>query len=490
MQFNSPHYIIFLATVLIAYCNSQLSLRPYILLIASYLFYAFISLKFTIILIFLTSITYIISLLIKKNKDKKAKNLFFWTGILFALFSLFSFKYIGIFLTSINYLIGATANDYQLIEMAGISFISFHVIAYLIDIYYESVPVENSFTRFAVFISFFPKLLQGPIERAENFIPQLETLKKPTLENLQKGAFIIIWGLFLKTVVADRLSIYVDTVYQNTTSATSMSALLAVITYTFQLYFDWVGYTKIAIGSAQMFGIKLIDNFNNPLSAVSCTDFWRRWHISLSSWLRDYLFIPLSMTLREFGKFGLVIATMVTFVLCGLWHGPSIGFILFGVCHGIWLSLELIFKSKKKNIITIRLNPRLNRIVSNILTLSGLSLTFVFFRSKDLNDAIIIFRKCFTGITIFFTDFTKGINQILIALTNLQSNEYPWFTVQFNSFVLLVALSLVYIVRRYNFADRIQRLSIFWQLIAAQGLVLSILSLGIVSSPSFVYFQF
>ncbi|WP_269623189.1 MBOAT family O-acyltransferase [Prochlorococcus marinus] len=489
MSFNSPAYVVFLTIIILIYLLVKKEQRLLFLLGVSYLFYSLISLKFVLILFLITVISYVIGQLIENSHGKK-KLIYINTGISFILLSLVSLKYLNFLSSGINLITGNNSNSIVFFEMAGISFISFHIISYLLDIYYETSPSEKSFIKFSTYISFFPKLLQGPIERADNFIPQLNNLKKIEINNIEKGSFIILWGLFLKTVVADRISMYINPVYQDPTNASGVATIIAILAYTLQIYFDFAGYTKIAIGSAQLFGITILENFNNPLVAVSCTDFWRRWHISLSSFLRDYLFLPLSHQFRHKEKLGLVLATLITFILAGLWHGPSITFILFGTFHGIWLSLEIIFrKNKIFNKLTINL-PIINKIrlyLMRLLTYLGISLSFIFFRSENLNIVFSIFNNLYIGLRQLISSTNTSLNDMISIFISSESKEYPWFTVLINTLILLISFFIIYLARKYSLGSKLQHTKRINSYICAQLLILTIISFGIVSSPSFVY---
>ena len=489
MQFNSPYYIFFLFSLLFIYCKVKSSSRIFVLLIASYFFYILISWQFSIALFSLTLFSYFISLLIDNDKLKN-KGFYLSFGVFLTLIILFSFKYLSfaflLFFRDTNFI-----SINPLIEMAGISFISFNIISYLIDIYYGSCNVERSFLRFCLYISFFPKILQGPIERGKSFLEQLKNLNIPTKYDVKYGFFIILWGLFLKTVVADRLAIYVNPIYENPFEANNSATLLCILLYTLQIYFDFAGYTKIAIGSSRMFGIHLMENFNNPLAAISCTDFWRRWHISLSTFLKDYLFLPLSMQLRSFGKLGLIISTLLTFILAGLWHGASLGFIAFGLYHGIWLSLELILKPtrKKNNKEQTKLISFLYNTLLKTITFFSVSFSFIFFRSENLNVAFTIIDKTFLALYELINNTNIFLEGILNALLDSPSNSV-WYTVPYNTLILIFSFLIIYLARKFSIGLILSKSSKSMQLFATQVLLLSILFLGIVSTPSFVYFAF
>jgi len=491
MYFNSLTFLAFFFTVLVTYTFIPRRGKAFLLLVSSYFFYYSFSWRLSALLFFLTVLTYI-SALVMERLDGNKRLTILVASLTLSFGTLFYFKYLDFFLLNVGAVWHAVPTHFAAFEAIGLSFIIFQITSYLLDIYYQSVGAERSFIRYALFVAFFPKLLQGPLERTHKFIPQLSKLESPKFENLRSGIILMAWGLFLKIVVADRIGLYyVDPVYANTEAASDFEIFLATILYTPQIYFDFAGYTKIAIGAAMCFGINLSENFNSPLLSTSCTDFWRRWHMTLSSWLRDYLFLPLQMHFRALGIHGIVLATILTFTLAGLWHGAAWGFVVFGVFHGLWLSVELYWKNlcKKKTSLKKLLNNNTGKIIKIVLTYSLVSLAFVFFRAPDLGTSL----KILEGFASVLVQFGTPTHEVVLAFGKAlsQPRVAAYDEVGFVNFVIL-ALSFLAILSVKLFASRLSLGSIgpLGQWLLAELLFISVVFLGILSSSSFAYFKF
>lgn len=273
----------------------------------------------------------------------------------------------------------------QIILPVGISFFTFQAMGYVIDVYRSDFKAARNFISFSAFISFFPLLLSGPIERTGNLLNQVNVRCVFNYSYFSEGIKLMIAGFFMKLVLADRAAIYVDAVYNNAAQHQGFSFIAATLLFSFQIYGAFAGYSLIAIGTARLFGFSIINNFNRPYFSSSVTEFWRRWHISLSTWLRDYIYTPLVISWRNTGKIGISAAILITFIICGLWHGASITFIIWGGLNGIFLIFEALFmKKRRKNLLFV------------ILTFSLINFSWIFFRANNLQDAFHIIKTIFT----------------------------------------------------------------------------------------------
>lgn len=484
-------FLAFLAVVFLAYGIVPRKYRCLFLVLCSYYFYDRVSDQLALTLFGLTTSTYFLAQAIERsNGSKRTYWLMCALGGVFGI--LFYFKYLDVFLRGLSELVNWRNLGPGTFGAIGLSFISFQITAYLFDVYYTTQKASRSYLSYSLFIVFFPKLLQGPIERASSLLPQLERLAPLGFDNLRKGFFVAAWGLFLKMVIADRIgSIYVDPVYGNLDSALPSESFLAMFLYPLQIYFDFLGYTRVAQGVARVFGITLTDNFNRPLSATSSADYWRRWHISLSTWLRDYLYLPLQMLFRRFGVYGSMLAIFLTFSISGVWHGASVGFIAWGVFHGVWLAVELYVNHRIKSYKGLRsiLDGASLRHLKIIYTFVLVSISLVLFRSTDLGTSTQIIKKsgefCL-GLGSF--DFAAMSN---LASASLHSRFLPYPQVgEFHFIVLGVALLIFYAVQKYEGRWAIEQFSALRQWILAELLIISTAILGVLWGSNFAYFKF
>jgi D-alanyl-lipoteichoic acid acyltransferase DltB (MBOAT superfamily) len=291
----------------------------------------------------------------------------------------------------------------ELILPLGLSYYVFQTIGYTLDVYRGSSKAEKNFSQFTLFTLFFPKLLVGPIERANHLIPQLKRKIYYNNENIIEGSKRIAWGLFKKLVVADRISIYHASVIGSSQFQSGGTILLACVLYTFQVYADFSGYTDIAIGSARMFGFDLMENFKRPLLAKSVSEFWRRWHISLSSWVNDYIFNPLVFKNRDWGIWGIFYGLIISFVVIGIWHGAAWNYVIFGLLQAIALIYEVITRKARKRI-SHKLNTILYNTISILVTFSFVTFSLIIFQSTTFNEAINIVERIFINNGPLFYD--------------------------------------------------------------------------------------
>jgi len=418
MLFNSIEYLIFLPIVFIVYWLLKLNYKyqNILLLISSYVFYGWWDYRFLSLIIFSSFIDYFVGKKIEKANGKENKKRWLLVSLCSNLGLLAIFKYYNFFadsFASTMSTLGWEVNDLTLniILPVGISFYTFQTLSYSIDIYREKIKSCKDIIAFFTFVSLFPQLVAGPIERASNLIPQIEKRRSLNSTLVKTGIFQIFIGLFRKVAIADNLGVYVDAAYANHEIHNGSTLLIATIFYAFQIYFDFSGYSDIAIGSAKLFGFKFNRNFNLPYFSKTLTEFWRKWHMSLSYWLRDYLYISLGGNRK--GEILTYRNLLLTMLLGGLWHGSSWNFIIWGGIHGLFLSFEKFTFSKLK----INTFNAFGFLYTFIVVL----IAWVFFRAVDLNTAINILGKWISlefG-PIFIGDINAFVNGLLLAVTGI-----------------------------------------------------------------------
>ena len=397
MLFNSLEYLLFFLTILLLTWSTVgfPKLRIWILLLASYYFYISNNQWLVVLIAFSTQVDFWAGKCIAATDDPIIKKRWLVLSLAANLGVLGFFKYFNFFASSLYdlvYAIGFKLDwvDLHIILPVGISFYTFQSMSYTIDVYRGKIEAEQSWARFAFFVSFFPQLIAGPIIRASTFLPQ--TYRRPVLtaHDVEFALFRIFRGLFKKIVLADMLAMYVDQTFGNPSSVDSFTAWLGVYAFAFQIYFDFSAYTDIAIGSACLLGYKFPENFNRPYVAQSLTDFWRRWHISLSSWLRDYLYIPMggNRTRTQLGMYRNIMATML---LGGLWHGAAWSFVLWGGIHGLYLVLEKSLASVAKPF-----SQYGHEFIRMFLIFHLVLVTWILFRIEDMQSLIQLLDKLFS----------------------------------------------------------------------------------------------
>lgn len=422
MLFNTPQYIMFLLVVVFIYYMVPQKIRYIWLLIVSYFFYMQWNCTYILLLFFCTMLTYFGARIIEgsdrdktlTDKAEKKRKICLVMCIILNLSILFFYKYFEFGIGHLNRIlhlfdISEISWNYRIILPIGISFYMLQALGYLIDVYRRDIRAEKNFFRYALFISFFPQLVAGPIERSKNLLVQLRETHTFEYENLRKGFWIILYGLFLKMVIADRAAIIVDVVYANSKEYPGFYIIIATFLFAIQIYCDFYGYSTIARGSALLMGFKLMDNFDAPYYARSVKEFWRRWHISLSGWFRDYLYIPLGGS--RSGKIKKESNLLIVFAVSGLWHGASLSYVFWGVLNGGYQVLRDIivegacflkrFK-EKYNIVAEHENKREDisdclskRLFQRGVTFLLVTFAWLFFRAGGLNNAFEIIHNLF-----------------------------------------------------------------------------------------------
>ena len=344
MLFNSFAYVIFLPIVFALYWILRDQYRWLLLLVASYFFYMCSGLKYGLLIFGVTFVSYLSAIIIEKYSEKKRLALII--TVIVCLSVLFFFKYFNFFSNTINdmmELLGIQMDTITLniILPVGISFYTFQAMSYVVDVYKGVTKAEHHFGKYAAFVSFFPQLVAGPIERTNNLLPQINQSHRFDYEQALQGVKLILWGYYKKLVIADILSSYVKAVYDDPHEYVGFSFVLASVFFALQIYCDFSGYSDIAIGTAKLFGINLMNNFKSPYFSTSIREFWSRWHISLSTWFRDYVYIPLGGS--RVNRFRHYINLMITFLVSGLWHGANWTFVAWGGIHGVAQVIESAF---------------------------------------------------------------------------------------------------------------------------------------------------
>lgn len=478
MLFNSLQYLFFLPIVVVVYFLVAHRHRWAFLLAASYYFYMCWKIEYLFLIMGSTLSVYAAAIIIEKYEKTLIKR---WSMLIAALLNLgmlFVFKYYNFFNDSLRALLNHfnvfyDSPAFKLLLPVGISFYTFQAVGYLVDVYRGERKAERHLGLFAVFVAFFPQLVAGPIERSRNLLPQFYEKHEFDYHRVADGLKLIAWGLFKKIVIADRIAVYVDQVFTYPDQYVGGPALLASLFFTIQVYCDFSGYSDIAIGSAQILGFRLMKNFDRPYHAKSVSEFWRRWHISLSTWLRDYIYNPVLIGTRNWGQPAIVFSLFVTFLACGLWHGAYWTFIIFGLLHGMVLSLEAVTKKRRKKLKKI-VPPLIYDSASMVLTFAFVCMTFIFFRSSTVSDAFLVMK-----------------NIAAIDVTNL-GVEIP----QMSRIDLMVTLLSVAILECVHLIQRKMEIRKFieqksfmfrWSLyVASIGFILFFRKTGV----EFIYFQF
>jgi alginate O-acetyltransferase complex protein AlgI len=429
--FNSLEFFLFLPIVFLLYWfvfNKSLRLQNLLVLVASYFFYGWWSWKFLCLLALSTLLDYIYGFWVASPNNKKAK-LFLWLSIINNLGILGLFKYYNFFAVEFQKdfeLLGLHTNPVLLTVALpiGISFYTFHGMSYVFDIYRGKQQPVSNFVDYAVFVSFFPLLVAGPIERASHLLPQVQKSRSFNYTQAVEGCRLILWGLFKKVVIADSLAGIVDNIFDHYTEYNGASLIVGAVAFSFQIYGDFSGYSDIALGTAKLFGFELLINFKFPYFSRDIAEFWRRWHISLSSWFKDYLYIPLGGS--KHGKLKAVRNTFIIFLVSGFWHGANWSYIFWGFFHGLLFLPLLLLKRNRINTNTVaegKIFPSIKELFQLSLTFCLVTIGWVFFRSKSISEAWDFIVRIFNN---HFLDLktVQGLNSSIFCLVILVVVEW------------------------------------------------------------------
>lgn len=410
MLFNSIEFLIFFPLVVLIYFIIPVKVKNIWLLVASYYFYMCWNPEYSLLILFSTVITYLCGIVLERIKLSGAdeikisrmKKLCVALSFTVNLAILFIFKYAGwtmqLFSSASAFFgIGLSVPEFDIILPVGISFYTFQALGYTVDVYRNDIPAEKNFLQYALFVSFFPQLVAGPIERSGNLLAQLETPRKFSFFNLRDGLLLMIWGFFQKVFIADRISVFVDSIYSSAPDTVSGTMyIIATVLFTFQIYCDFSGYSCIAKGASQVLGIELMENFNAPFLAMTVSEHWKRWHISLSTWFRDYLYIPLGGNRK--GRSRKHLNIMITFAVSGLWHGASMHYVVWGLLHGVYQITGDLMKPVKNffvRVFRVNTDSFSHKLLRIVFTFACVVFSFIFFRANSLGHAVYIIKSIF-----------------------------------------------------------------------------------------------
>jgi alginate O-acetyltransferase complex protein AlgI len=482
MLFNSIDFAIFLPIVFILYwfvTNKNLKLQNLLIVVASYLFYGWWDYRFLSLILFSTIVDYSVGIGLLKQKNKTKRKILLWTSILVNLGFLGFFKYYNFFLD--NFITAFSffgteikANSLNIILPVGISFYTFQTLSYSIDVYKRKLEPTKDFIAFSAFVSFFPQLVAGPIERARNLLPQFYKKRTFDYSKAVDGMRQILWGLFKKIVIADNCAVFADQIFNNSHDYSGSTLVLGAIFFAFQIYGDFSGYSDIAIGTARLFGFNLMQNFAFPYFSRDIAEFWRRWHISLSTWFRDYLYIPLGGS-RGTNYFK-IRNVFIIFLVSGFWHGANWTFIIWGGLNALYFLPIMLLNKNKINTDVVaqgKYLPSVREVLSMTLTFSLTTIAWIFFRAEDIHHAI--------------SYLSNIIHPSILTLPELITPKLEMIYTLLCIFILLLfewmnrdkihALDIA----NYNQSNR-------WMLYLI--LIIMIITFGSFNQNSFIYFQF
>lgn len=474
MTFQSLEYLVFLPVVFIIYwtvCSKSKTLQNILLIIASLIFYGWCDWRFLGLLLLTAISTYYAGLLISKTDSQKKRKIISALTIALNLGILFFFKYFNFFIQSfvdIVSILGFTTNitSLKIILPVGISFYTFTALSYSIDVYQKKVAHTSDILAYFAYVLFFPSILSGPINRAQKQLPQYFVCRCFDYKNVVNACKLLLTGLIMKLCLADRLGIYVDAVYANIAQHNGTTLLFTSILYSIQIYADFAGYSLLAIGSGKLFGIELPINFLRPYFAKTITDFWRRWHISLTTWFRDYIYFPLGG--NRCSKIRWMFNTMIVFTVSGLWHGASYNFIIWGIIHGFCMIIERLVYGEKIKTISNKLS--IANLLRIMLTFTIVNFAWVFFRINNISDTLCIFKKVFTEHGRIFMDADTLVYAFVFAILVFSADFMDEY---FSGKIKLL-----------NSKNTILRWSTYIVMI------IMILLFGVLDGGSFIYFQF
>jgi D-alanyl-lipoteichoic acid acyltransferase DltB (MBOAT superfamily) len=489
MLFNSLHFLVFFPIVIGLYFGLPPRWRNPLLLLASYYFYMSWRAAYAILLLATTLLDYYSGYRMSLLPTKQARRPWLYLSLASNLGTLFIFKYFNFFrdaglqLAQVLHLPHAAVPAFGLLLPVGVSFYTFQSLGYIVDVYQGRLEAERNFGRFALFVAFFPQLVAGPIERGGHMLPQFRRQHEFDYARIVSGLRLMAWGLFKKVVVADRLALLVNPVFNNPQQHSEGPLLvLATLAFTFQIYGDFSGYTDLARGAARILGFDFNLNFRQPYQSASVPEFWRRWHISLSSWFRDYLYIPLGGSrVGQFRSYGNLLAV---FLVSGLWHGANWTFLVWGGLHGLYLVLSTWARPARERLARLTglsAHPGLRRGLGVGITFVLVAYAWIFFRANNLGDALFISRHLLSG-------WHLSGRQIATLLLEFSQHYRPELAVSALGVGLMLLVEYFGSRRSPQAWVAAQPFALRWT--GYVGLALLILYLGVFNSTSFIYFQF
>ncbi len=468
MLFNSVSFLVFLSVVLAIYHCLSHRAQNYFLLVASYAFYGWWDYRYLALVWAITIIAFYVGAHIQANDNPVRRRIFLLAGLVPILAILGFFKYYNFFVSSFSRVavslgFSPSVTVLQIILPVGISFYTFQSLGYIIDVYRKKIEAHKDFLTFALFSCYFPILLAGPIERAKNLLPRIENTRIVTVNDFQCGLQLMLLGYVKKVVIADSVAPYVSSCFQHPGEFGGINLLLGAYLFTLQIYGDFSGYSDIARGVSRLFGIELMVNFRQPYFSANIQEFWQRWHISLSTWLRDYLYIPLGGNRK--GRIRTYINLMVTMLLGGLWHGASMHFVIWGGLHGFYLSVHRIFSQRN---LSGRNQPAWRKLMKVFVTFHFVTFAWIFFKASTLSEGVGYVKS-----------MSSSFGSISLSLLLL--------TVCFSGLACLVDLPMFKYDREYLFTGKenyLLRGTVY------AVLLLSIFYVGENSAEPFIYFKF
>ena len=469
MIVNSFVFFLFFLLFLIPYFlfRRKVRIQNLWLLLSSYVFYGWADWRMVALLLLSTSVFYLLPMM-------KNKKLSMVLGVVLGVGILIYFKYMNFFIEQFAALLNSIGihtnySSFNIIMPIGISFFTFRLMSYVIEIQRENIKLEKDFVKFATYVAFFPTIMSGPIDRPNTFIPQLSKSRSFDVGDVAEGCKRVLWGLFLKFCIADQLAPYTDSVLYNYYHHNATSIILACVLYSFQLYADFCGYSEMAIGTARIMGIRVTENFLRPFFAQNIAEFWRRWHMSLTTWITDYVFMPLNIAFRNWGKWGIYLATLLNLVIIGIWHGANWTFLLFGLFHGLLLVIVTANDKKRK-----KLEKKYGLKKKSFYKYGRMLLTFIL---------------CTIGFLLFRSD---SIAQFFDVIRRLGSG----FGMFFMSWALVAVLPIgILVFKEYKDENKLNihflHSSKLWvQVVSFALLVVFVIYTGALNGGQFIYFQF
>lgn len=488
MLFNSLQFMLFFPIVTILYFLLPHKFRWAMLLFASCIFYMMFIPVYILILAVTIIIDYFAGMWIEDSEGKR-KKMFLIVSVLSTCLVLFIFKYFNFFNSSFgsiaeffhwNYPIGII----NIILPIGLSFHTFQSLSYVIEVYRGHQKAERHFGIYSLYVMFYPQLVAGPIERPQNLLHQFREEHYFEYKRVTDGLKLMAWGMFKKVVIADRLSILVNQVYGNPTEYVGIPLIIATVFFAFQIYCDFSGYSDIAIGAAQVMGFKLMDNFKRPYFSKSISEFWKRWHISLSTWFKDYLYISLGG--NRVSKWRLYFNLFITFTISGLWHGANWTYVIWGALNGFYLVFAIWTKDIRENIAkTIGLSkyPKIRKCWQVFATFSLICFAWIFFRAKNLSEAWYIVTHLFTGMENITTYYSQ-----VLKLIDFGSFGKIEFLIAILSIIFMEFVHLVQ--RHYKIRHMLSEKPVWFRWSMYYAIILGIIFFGVFGKNDFIYFQF
>lgn len=479
MLFTSVEFIAFLAVAVLTYHATPSRYRKLHLLVFSYIYYFSWSAAYSLLLLAATAAAYFTGLGAARAKTEAGKKRAMAGGVIFLAAALAVFKYFNVFTESFSALYRTAHWDtnrfvFELAVPVGISYYTFRLISYVVDVYWEKIPAEKDFIAFAAYTAFFPQILSGPIQRADSFLPQVRSQAPVPYEMMASGLRLILFGFFKKLVIADRLGLYVDVVYNSPSTYNTAALVIAAYGFMFQLYADFSGITDIARGASRLFGIESPKNFDAPFLAPNIQQYWRKWHMSLTNWLADYVFMPLHMKFRNWGNFGLSLAILINMIAIGLWHGARWTYVIFGLIHAVYMIVSALTLKKRDKFFKGR--PVLARM-------RAVWAPFVTFN-------LVVFASIF-----FRADTAARAWTFLLNLAALNTSKVgPFFFAKKDILIILIGTAIMEIIHYLESRGRLRR-DYLKQPAALRlgflyGMSFFILILGEFTARNFIYFKF